>query len=224
MITIKIRIINPINKIKNKRPISNISNRRIESAKTNFTFINQQNKNFANQSNSIDNYSGNNNYSIHKIKNESYFRPKWKYSYYLDKNDILNLKNITNNPELKNVLCDYKDIDKRPKPIVYSWTKPRMVKILERNSAIEENIKSNFWKYSHIFENNNMKKPGKLLGILMTQISQGYRGESFLMNVGNNENFNNKIIVNHHPKFPEDNNRNYYEPIKLKRPKSAFKF
>ena len=215
---------NPINKIKKQRPISNISNRRIESAKTNFTFNINQNKNFANQSNSSENYSGNFNYSIPKIKKETYYRPKWKYSYYLDKNDILNLKNINNNPEIKNVLYDYKDIDKRPKSIVYSWTKPRMVKILERNSAIEEHIKSNFWKYSHIFENNNMKKPGKLLGILMTQISQGYRGESFIMNIGNNGDFNNKIIVNHRTKFPEENNRNNYEPIKLKRPKSAYKF
>ena len=217
---------NPINTNKNKRPISNISNRRIESAKTNFTFNLNQNKNLANESNSSENYSGNGNYSIPKIKKESYFRPKWKYSYYLDKNDILNLKNINfnNNPEIKNILCDYKDIDKRPKPIVYSWTKPRMVKILERNSAIEEEIKSNFWKYSHIFENNIMKKPGKLLGILMTQISQGYRGDSFLMNMGNNGNFNNKIIFNHHTKFPEDINKNNYEPIKLKRPKSAYKF
>jgi len=210
------------------RPISNISNRRIESAKTNFTFnINQQNKNFSNQSNSSENYSGNIiNFPTPKPKRESYSKPNWKYSYYLDKNDILNLKNINNgnNPEIKKLLCDYKDIDKRPKPIVYSWTKPRMVKILERNSLIEEEVKSNFWKYSHIFENNNMKRPGKLLGILMTQISQGYGGESYFMNMGNNGNFN-KFILNHQWKYPEDyKNKNSYEPIKLKRPKSAYKY
>ena len=210
------------------RPISNISNRRIESAKTNFTFnINQQNKNLSNQSNSSENYSGNIiNFPTPKPKRESYSKPNYNYSYYLDKNDIINLKNINNgnNPEIKKLLCDYKDIDKRPKPIVYSWTKPRMVKILERNSLIEEEVKSNFWKYSHIFENNNMKRPGKLLGILMTQISQGYGGESYFMNMGNNGNFN-KFILNHQWKYPEDyKNKISYEPIKLKRPKSAYKY
>ena len=148
---------------------SNKNNRRIESANTNFTIntynnFNQKNKNFNNQSISSENYSGTINYTTPKQK---YYKPTWKYSYYLDKNQILSLNNINNNPEIRNTLCDYKDIDKRPKPIVYSWTKPRMVKILENNANIEEEVKTHFWKYSHIFENNAMKRPGKLLNILI---------------------------------------------------------
>ena len=219
-------MLNPLNIKKGKRPTSNVSNRRLESAKTNFTFnnINQPNKNFLNQSNSTQNFSGLNYESPQK--KESYYKPSWKYSYNVDKKNFKNI-NIRNNPEIKYILCDYKDIDKRPKPLVYSWTKPRMVKILERNASIEEEIKSNFWKYSHIFENNNFKKPGKLLGILMTQISNGYGGESYLMNMGNNNNgnFNNNLIFNQQRKFPEEYNlKNNYEPIRLKRAKSAFKY
>ena len=212
---------------------SNISNRRIESANTNFTTtsphnIISQNKNFSNQSiNSSDNYSS-------KPKREMYYKPNWKYSYYLDKNEILSLNNINNkrNIEIKNTLCDYKDIDKRPKPIVYSWTKPRMVKILENNALIEEEVKSHYWKYSHIFENNNLKQPGKLLRILMMQLSQGKWGESNYLNYYNNGlfiddgNFNNKKLIYQSWKVPGKNRsiRNNYEPIRIKRPKSAYRY
>jgi hypothetical protein len=206
----------------------NKSKRRIESANTNFT----ANKNHFNQSNSSEN-SLFGNFPTPKIRKD--FKPNWKYSYYLDKNDILTINNINNNPEIKNVLCDYKDIDKRPKPIVYSWTKPRMIKILENNSLIEEEVKSHFWKYSHIFENNEFKPPGKLLKILMGQLSQGYGGYGTgqnlnFMNYNNNNGFlagddNNYRYVNRQWRVPGlyKNNRNNYEPIKIKRPKSSYK-
>jgi len=215
-----------------KNQNSNINNCRIESANTNFTSnsnhnIILQNKNFANQSNSSENYYPS------KQKRELYYKPNWKYSYYLDKNDIISLNylNIKKNSEIKKELYDFKDIDKRPKPIVYSWTKPRMIKILENNSLIEEEVKSHYWKYSHIFENNNIKQPGKLLRILMTQLSQGYGGELNAINYYNNGlltdvNFNNKKLKYQQWKVPGKNKnfRNNYELIKIKRPKSAYKF
>ena len=212
---------------------SNISNRRIESANTNFTTnslhnIITQNKNFLNQSiNSSDNYST-------KPKRELYYKPNWKYSYYLDKNEILSLNNINNKKkiEIKNALCDYKDIDKRPKPIVYSWTKPRMIRILENNALIEEEVKSHYWKYSHIFENNGIKPPGKLLRLLMAQLSAGYGGDGNFLNFNNNGfvgdegNFRYQQYLNRQWKVPgiSKTYKNYYEPIKIKRPKSSYKY
>ena len=49
-----------------------------------------------------------------------------------------------------------------------------MVKIIENNSLIEEEVKSHFWKYSYLFENNQKKPPGKLVSLMITQLSQGY--------------------------------------------------
>jgi hypothetical protein len=218
----------------------NKSNRRIESANTNFTVnshynINLQNKNISNQSISSENYTDNNNninFQNSKSKSDYHYRPKWKYSYYINKNDILNLNNLNNNPEIKNSLFDFKDIDKRPKHIVYSWTKPRMIKILENNSLIEEEVKSHYWKYSHIFENNAMKPPGKLLRLLMNQLSSGYVGDGSFLDFNNNGfigdegNFRYQQYLNRQWKVPgiSKNYKNYYEPIKLKRPKSSYKY
>jgi hypothetical protein len=223
----------------NRSSNSNKHNRRIDSANTNFTTNTQHNKirqdkNYINQSNATENYSGYTNYSCPKIKSkrEFYFKPNWKYSYYLDKNDILSLNNLNNNPEMKNSLCDFKDIDKRPKPIVYSWTKPRMIKILENNANIEEEVKSHYWKYSHIFENNANNPPGKLLRIIMTQLSHSYGGGINFINmnrdgfIGDEMNFNDKISsYNRQWKVPgvyKKFNNNYYDPIKIKRPRTAF--
>ena len=110
-----------------------------------------------------------------------------------------------------------------------------MIKILENNSLIEEEVKTHFWKYSHIFENNEFKPPGKLLKILMGQLSQGYGGYGTgqnlnFMNYNNNNGFlagddNNYRYVNRQWRVPGlyKNNRNNYEPIKIKRPKSSYK-
>ena len=208
---------------------SNSGSKRIESANTNFTVNTPYNiKNrriFSNQSNWTENYS------MAGPKKESYYKPNWKYSYYLDKNDILSLNK--NNSVMKNKLCDYQDIDKRPKPIVYSWTKPRMIKILENNAFIEEEVKTHFWKYSYLFENNQTKPPGKLLRLMMTQLSQGYGNYGGGLNymnlnknglIGDDGNFTNKIFCNQQWKVPGvyKKNRNNYEPIKIKRPKTAF--
>jgi hypothetical protein len=216
---------------------SKINNRKIESANTNFTSNTQHNffrsKNFADQSNSTENYSEILSNSKNKSQKKLYYKPNWKYSYYLNKNEILSLNNLNNNPDIKNSLCDYKDIDKRPKPIVYSWTKPKMVKIIENNSLIEEEVKSHFWKYSHLFENNSIKSPGKLLRILMTQLSQGYGDGGNFMNfynerlgMKNDDIFSKRIFYDKQWKVPGlyRNNNNNYLPIKIKRPKSSYKF
>ena len=108
-----------------------------------------------------------------------------------------------------------------------------MVKIIENNSLIEEEVKSHFWKYSYLFENNQKKPPGKLLSLMITQLSQGYgnyEGGLNLMNlnkkghIGDDGNFNNKIFYNQQWKVTGvyKRNTNNYEPIKIKRPKTAF--
>ena len=223
-----------------KSTYSNKHNRRIESANTNFTTISHHNeinhnKNYVNQSNSTENCSGYGNYSCpkQKPKREFYFKPNWKYSYYLDKNDILSLNNLNNNPEIKNTLCDYKDIDKRPRPIVYSWTKPRMIKILEKNATIEEEVKSHFWRYEHIFENNPMKPPGKLLRIIMTQLSHNYGGGINFINMNRNgimgdEGLFNEKIASYCRQwkvpgiYKKNSSFNNYGTTKIKRPRTAF--
>ncbi len=212
---------------------SNMNNPRLESANTNFTSKTQQNlffqnKNFDNHSTySTENISEKNN--ISNIKPNIKYRPNWKYSYYLDKNNILSLNNINGNSEIKKLLCDYKDIDKRPKPIVYSWTKPRMIKIIENNKLIEEDVKSHFWKYSHLFQNMQFKKPGKLLRILMTQLSQGYDGKEYFRNktriglFGRDGSFNNNILLKKKWKVPGIN-LNAPDIIPTKRPNTAYKY
>ena len=196
---------------------NNISKNRIESAKTNYTASNFFNLN--KKEKIINDISNNNSRSLSNKINK---RPIWKYSYYIDKNDILS---INNDSEINNILNEYRDIDKRPKKLVYSWTKPRMLKILENNKKIEEEIKSNYWKYSYIFENNMVKTPGKLLKLMVNQLTSGYGNEFSYMNINNkngkDNNFNNKIFHQQHWKHPGvyKNKKNEYEPIKIKKPK-----
>ena len=213
---------------------SNIKKPRLESANTNFTSkthqnLISQNKNYDNQSYySTENYSDQNNISTNMTKPNYIHRPIWKYSYYLDKNDILCLNKINGKSEIKTSLCDFKDIDKRPKPIVYSWTKPRMIKIIENNKIIEEEVKSHFWKYSHIFENKEFKRPGKLLRILMLQLSQGYEGREYFRSsnrigiLGGNGSLQNNLLQKR--KWKVGGINRHYEPITIKRPNTAYKY
>jgi hypothetical protein len=210
---------------------------RIESANTNFTSsshhnIIKTNINYVNKSNLTDNNSGFVNYSIPKQKSKREYKPNWKYSYYLDKNEILSLNKIQNIPELKNTLCDFKDIDRRSKPIVYSWTKPKMVKILEKNANIEEEVKTHYWNYWHIFEKKDERPPGRLLRIIMTQLSHCYGGgynflnTNKIYNLEDDKLFKEKSFLNRQWKVPGTyrNNRNNFEPIKLKRPRTAYRY
>ena len=204
-----------------KNLTNNISKNRIESAKTNFTTSNFFNLNRKDNNNPLFNDKPINNSKSLSIKTNK--RPIWKYSYYIDKNDILS---INNDPEIKNLLNEYKDIDKRPQKIEYSWSKPRMIKIIENNKMIEEEIKSNYWKYSYIFENNLPKTPGKLLKLMVNQLTSGYGGEISYISINKNKgknsnNFGNKLFNEQHWRHPGvyKNNKNEFEPIKIKKPK-----
>ena len=181
------------------------------------------------------NFSSNNRYTLNKEQNTYHFndntlsksnnyieRPIWKYSYFLDKNDILN---IQSDSEIKNLLNNYKDIDKRPKPLVYSWTKPRMVKIIENNKIIEEEVKSTFWKYSYLFQDDYIKPPGRLLKLMVNQLTSGYGNELNYVNFNknginndNNKNFGNKLFHDKQWRFPGvyRKTKNEYEPIKFR--------
>ena len=181
-------------------------------------------------------YPINNRYSLNRDENTFRFndnnksrsiynfeRPIWKYSYFLDKNDILN---IQSDPEIKNLLNNYKDVDRRTKPIVYSWTKPKMVKIIENNKIIEEEVKSTFWKYSYLFQDDYLKPPGRLLKLMVNQLTSGHGREFNYMHMNknglHNDNykiFGNKLFHDKHWRHPGVYKRpkNEYEPIKIKR-------
>ena len=194
-------------------------NTRIKSAKVNFS----SNKNNINLFSKSQNNNIFNDFS--KEKNTNIERPIWKYSYFLDKNDILN---IQNDSEIRKILNNFKDIDNKPKPLVYSWTKPRMIKIIENNKIIEEEVKSSFWKYSYLFEDNLIKPPGRLLKLMVNQLTSGYGNEYSYMKINrngtsydNNKIFRNKIFHDKHwrPNGVYRYNKNEYEPIKIKRDK-----
>lgn len=199
------------------------NNRRVESAKLGYrpkshiVFRKVQTKTF-------NDFSQNSN-TLNSVENHSspIKRPIWKYSYYVDKNDMLN---INNDPEFKKVLNNYKDFGNKTKPITYSWTKPRMVKIIENNKKIEEEIKSSFWKYSYLFQNDWIKPPGRLLKLMVNQLTYGYGNEySYMKNSTNglsmndNRNIKNKLFHEkpwRHPGIYRYK-KNEYEPIKIKR-------
>ena len=181
-------------------------------------------------------YPINNRYSLNRDENTFRFndnnksrsiynfeRPIWKYSYFLDKNDILN---IQSDPEIKNLLNNYKDVDRRTQPIVYSWTKPKMVKIIENNKIIEEEVKSTFWKYSYLFQDDYLKPPGRLLKLMVNQLTSGHGREFNYMHMNknglHNDNYKilgNKLFHDKHWRHPGVYKRpkNEYEPIKIKR-------
>ena len=199
------------------------NNRRVESAKLGYrpkshiVFRKVQTKTF-------NDFSQNSN-TLNSVENHSspIKRPIWKYSYYVDKNDMLN---INNDPEFKKILNNYKDFGNKTKPITYSWTKPRMVKIIENNKKIEEEIKSSFWKYSYLFQNDWIKPPGRLLKLMVNQLTSGYGNEySYMKNSTNglsmndNRNIKNKLFHEKPWRHPGIYRyiKNEYEPIKIKR-------
>ena len=176
------------------------------------------------QTKTFNDFTQNSN-TLNSVENHStpIKRPIWKYSYYVDKNDMLN---INNDPEFKNILNNYKDFGNKTKPVTYSWTKPRMIKILENNKIIEEEIKSSFWKYSYLFQDDWIKPPGRLLKLMVNQLTYGYGNDyTYLknnkngLNMNDNRNIRNKLFHEkpwRHPGIYR-NKKNEYEPIKIKR-------
>ena len=106
--------------------------------------------------NILDNYiSDNDDFIIKENKKEEKEKSlKWNYSYF---------PNIYKNKYKKN----YSDTIKKQKIIklfhrkdpyiIDDWQKPRMIKILEKNSLIEEAIASKPWKFFPYFNNNNFE-------------------------------------------------------------------
>ena len=91
---------------------------------------------------------------------------------------------------------------------------------------IEEEVKSSFWKYSYLFEDNFIKPPGRLLKLMVNQLTSGYGNELNYMNnnrnglnYDNNKNFRNKLFHDKHWRQPGvyRYNKNEYEPIKIKK-------
>ena len=197
-------------------------NSRIKSAKLKYPsfknnfFTKEKNKSNFNDFSKNNTDSNNNSFKNHSTQIKK--RPIWKYSYYVDKNDILN---INNDSEIRNLLNNYRDIDNKPKPITYSWTKPRMIRIIENNKIIEEEIKSTFWKYSYLFRNDFVKPPGRLLKLLVNQLTSGYGNEYAYMRRNNydDNNLRNKLFHDKNWRHPGVFKKNDYEPIKIRKVK-----
>ena len=88
---------------------------------------------------------------INKINLKDKNKPRWNFSYY-------HLKNKNNNRYLKPSLSAkkirIKQILSEKNPyIVEEWHKPRMVKILEKNSLIEEEIMLKPWRFFPNYDN-----------------------------------------------------------------------
>ena len=82
-----------------------------------------------------------NTIKINKIKN-----PVWNYSYYFnEKNNNKNFLKIKNQSAKK--IRIKKLLNCKNPYIIEDWQKPRMIKILEKNSLIEEEIMLKPWKF-----------------------------------------------------------------------------
>ena len=46
---------------------------------------------------------------------------------------------------------------------------PKMVKIINKNALIEEEIRSHYWKYEHLFKRPKPSKTGRLMQIITSQ-------------------------------------------------------
>ena len=67
---------------------------------------------------------------------------KWNYSFFPSRNKIRLERNLSCKKQRINDILNRKD-----PLIIEDWKKPRMVKILEKNSIIEEAIVSKPWKF-----------------------------------------------------------------------------
>ena len=58
--------------------------------------------------------------------------------------------------------------DTRCEPYITPYT-PKMVKIINKNALIEEEIRSHYWKYEHLFNKPQPRKTGRLMQIITSQ-------------------------------------------------------
>ena len=54
-------------------------------------------------------------------------------------------------------------------PYITPYT-PKMVKIINKNALLEEEIRSHYWKYEHLFNKPQPRKPGKLRKLIIVGI------------------------------------------------------
>ena len=129
---------------------------------------------FDNKSNNIFNYDFNKYFNKSKINNKRYSN-NIAFDFY-DRDNLTSKEENNKNKKNKNLKWNYsynnknyKDlikstlnskkfriiniINKKEPDIVNEWQKPRMVKILEKNAAIEENIISKPWRFFYNNEN-----------------------------------------------------------------------
>ena len=129
---------------------------------------------FDNKSNNIFNYDFNKYFNKAKINNKRYSN-NIAFDFY-DRDNLTSKEENNKNKKNKNLKWNYsynnknyKDlikstlnskkfriiniINKKEPDIVNEWQKPRMVKILEKNAAIEENIISKPWRFFYNNEN-----------------------------------------------------------------------
>ena len=90
---------------------------------------------FSDFSNELNSKEDKNNLNNNKIL-------KWNYSFFPSRNKIKFERNLSCKKQRINDILNRKD-----PLIIEDWKKPRMVKILEKNSIIEEAIVSKPWKF-----------------------------------------------------------------------------
>ena len=76
------------------------------------------------------------------------FHPKWQYSYYLSKNNV--------SSSVNNFYTKIKELIKKPRILISTPTKPRIIQILENNGQMYQKIYLNPWKYKPVFWKNNL--------------------------------------------------------------------
>ena len=77
--------------------------------------------------------------------------------------------------------------DTRCEPYITPYT-PKMVKIINKNALLEEEIRSHYWKYEHLFSKPQPRKPGRLMQIITSQF--------FPLELERQKNKNRKFEVN----------------------------
>ena len=106
------------------------------------------------QNNIFDNFtSDDDDFFIKKNKNENNKDKnkvlKWNYSYYRNNHKYVFKKNYSIKKERIKKLFKLKHPD-----IIDDWQKPKIVKILEKNTLIEDAIITRPWKFFPCFDNN----------------------------------------------------------------------
>ncbi len=82
--------------------------------------------------------------------------------------DNSKLKKIDLRHDLENYMSNIGFNDVGVEPYVTPYT-PKIVKIINRNAFIDDEIRTNYWKYEHLFPKPQPRKTGKLMQIITQQ-------------------------------------------------------